>query len=88
MKEIYLKEILFKEVNKFREKYNPINLYTNKEMENSVEFKFFIAAMKEACKQTLELAAEKVSDSRLGLNYYNQNEQMQRKIRNIISQIK
>ena len=58
MKEIYLKEILFKEVDKFRGKYSPENLYTNKEIEDSPALESIISAMKEACKQTLELAAE------------------------------
>ena len=58
MKEIDLKEILLKEVDKFRKKYNPTNLYTNQQIEDSKEFEFFISAMKEACKETLELAAE------------------------------
>ena len=69
MKDIILKEILFKEVDKFREKYNPKNLYTNQQIEDSDEFEFFISAMREACKQTLELAAENVRcDSHYGVD--------------------
>lgn len=58
MKEINLEEILLKEIDKLREDFNDSDLYSSQEIKNSREFKYFINAMKEACKQTLELAAE------------------------------
>ena len=88
MKDIILKEILFKEVDKFREKYNPKNLYTNQQIEDSDEFEFFISAMREACKQTLELAAEKASESSCDLEYKSDNNKFQDEILELINQIK
>ena len=57
-RKINLKEILFTEVDKMREDFPDINLYSNEEMKNSPEWKYYMNAMKEACKQVLELASE------------------------------
>lgn len=55
---INLEEILFAEVDNFRKHYPNDNMYSNDEMKKTPEWPFFINAMKEACRQTLELAAE------------------------------
>lgn len=55
---VNLEEILFAEANKLRKDNPKIDLYSNNEMKESPEFAYFISAMKEACRQTLELAAE------------------------------
>lgn len=58
MKEINLEEILFSELKKLRSKHKRENYYSDKQIRESPEYEYFINAMKEACKQTLELAAE------------------------------
>ena len=58
MKTIDLGKILFDQVDKLREDYPDINLYSDEDMKVSPEYNYFINAMKEACRQTLELAAE------------------------------
>lgn len=58
MKEVKLDEILFAELEKLRKKYPKENFYSEKQIRESPEFVYFVNAMKEACKQTLELAAD------------------------------
>ena len=58
MKEVKLDEILFSELEKLRKKYPKENFYSEKQIRESPEFVYFVNAMKEACNQTLELAAE------------------------------
>jgi len=58
MKTVNLEEILFAEIDKLRKDIPNTNLYSNEEVKNSEEYKYLISAMKEACKQTLKLAAE------------------------------
>ena len=60
MKTIDLGKILFDQVDKLREDYPDINLYSDEDMKVSPEYNYFINAMKEACRQTLELATENV----------------------------
>lgn len=55
---VNLEKILFTETDKLRKDLPDIDLFSNEEMKESTEFKYFINAMKEACRQTLELAAE------------------------------
>ena len=57
-RKINLEEILFTEVDKMRKDFPDINLYSNEEMKNSPEWKYYMNAIKEACRQVLELAAE------------------------------
>ena len=57
MKEVKLDEILFAELEKLREKYPKENFYSEKQIRESPEFVYFVNAMKEACRQALELAA-------------------------------
>lgn len=49
---------------------------------------FIILAMKEACKQTLELAAEKINESIADLEYNSENKELQQSILNTINQIR
>lgn len=55
---INLEEIIFDMGDKLREAFPDTNFYSNEQMKVSPEFKFFKEAMKEACHQTLKLAAE------------------------------
>lgn len=64
-RKVNLKEIFFTEVNRYRENYPNDKIYTNEEMKNSPEFPYFISSMKEACRQTLKLAAEKIKSDAL-----------------------
>ena len=57
-RKVNLEEILFKHLSKAREMLPNENWYSDEEIKNSQEFVFFKDAMKEACQQTLELAAE------------------------------
>lgn len=57
-RKINLEEILFTEADKLRKDFPFLDLYSNKEMKESPEWKYFMSAMKEACRQILELAAE------------------------------
>ena len=88
MKEINLEEIFFSEFKKLKEAYPNENYYSEEETKSSVEFIYFISAMREACKQTLELAAEKVSESSCDLEYNSDNNKFQDDILELINQIK
>ena len=57
-KKINLELILFNEIGKLRIAFPEENYYSEDDVKNSKEFTYFINAMKEACRQTLELAAE------------------------------
>lgn len=57
-KKVNLEEILFANVNAAREEFPDEKWYTDEQMKESSEFKHFLNAMKEACRQTLELATE------------------------------
>lgn len=57
-RKVNLEEILFAEVDKMRKDFPDINLYSNEEMKGSPEWNYYMDAMREACRQTLELAAE------------------------------
>lgn len=57
MKEINLESILFNEIGKLRIAFPEENYYSEDDVKNSKEFTYFINAMKESCRQTLELAA-------------------------------
>lgn len=55
---INLEEILLEEMDKFRLSFPDENLYSTEQIKESLELPYFKAAMKEACRQVLELAAE------------------------------
>ena len=57
-RKINLEEILLEEMDKFRLSFPDENLYSTEQIKESLELPYFKAAMKEACRQTLELAAE------------------------------
>ena len=57
-KKINLEEILLEEMDKFRLSFPDENLYSTEQIKESLELPYFKAAMKEACRQVLELAAE------------------------------
>lgn len=57
-RKINLEEILFKHLSKAKEIHPNENWYSDEEIKNSPEFSIFKDAMKEACRQALELAAE------------------------------
>ena len=58
MKKINLEEILLEEMDKFRLSFPDENLYSTEQIKEFLELPYFKAAMKEACRQVLELAAE------------------------------
>jgi hypothetical protein len=58
MRTINLEEILFAEVDKLRKERVNVRLVPNEKMKEYQEWEYFMNAMKEACRQTLELAAE------------------------------
>ena len=90
-RKINLEEILFTEVDKMREDFPDINLYSNEEMKNSPEWKYYMNAMKEACRQVLELADENSTiDFEGAFNSYEEALDAKRKqsILNTINQVK
>lgn len=88
-RKVNLEEILFTEVDKMREDFPDINLYSNEEMKNSPEWRYYMNAMKEACRQVLELAAENADTKYLPL--LNSNESIEvvdkQSILNTINQV-
>ena len=58
MKTVNLEEILLKQLAIARIKFPEEDYYNDEQVRESPEFEYFIGAMKEACRQTLELAAE------------------------------
>ena len=69
-KKINLASILFAETDKLR-KNSPRLFYSNEKMKESPEWGYFMDAMKEACKQCLELAAENAV--MVGVTLHNNN---------------
>ena len=65
-KKINLEEILLEEMDKFRLSFPDENLYSTEQIKESLELPYFKAAMKEACRQTLELAAENAKSVDIG----------------------
>lgn len=58
MKKVNLEKILFTKMDKMRVEFPDANWYSDEEIKASSEFKHFIEAMKQACKEVLELAAK------------------------------
>lgn len=59
VKTINLEDILLCQIDQLRVLNPDESLYSNEKMKKSVEWSYFMDAMKEACKQVLELAAER-----------------------------
>lgn len=55
-------------MDKFRLSFPDENLYSTEQIKESLELPYFKAAMKEACRQTLELASENFEIEYLGGN--------------------
>jgi hypothetical protein len=58
MNKVDLNKILFTEINRLKKDFPEENWYTDEELKTVPEAKYIKYAMKEACRQALELAAE------------------------------
>ena len=85
---INLEEILLTELSKLIETFPEEDYCSIEEMKNSKEFPYLINAIKQSCKQALELAAKEVSNSTGDLEYESENKKLQKSILNISNRIK
>jgi hypothetical protein len=87
-KEVNLEEILLATMGKLREMQPDGDWYSDEETKNSPELPLFIEAMREACRQVLELASENASINGWGTNGFGSYEVDKQSILNTINKVK